>query len=87
MRDSRKATLIAAAAMLPVLAASLLGGRTARAQAPAASRPAPAAAAKETGGIQWFARLKDGLAEARRTGKPILFLSAAPSCGGVPGVW
>jgi hypothetical protein len=47
-------------------------------------------AAKETaggGGIQWFTRLKDGLAEARRTGRPILYLSAAPSCGGVPGVW
>jgi hypothetical protein len=40
-----------------------------------------------SGGIQWFTRLKDGLAEAKRTGKPILFLSAAPSCGGVPGVW
>jgi hypothetical protein len=50
----------------------------------------PTPAAKETsatGGIQWFTRLKDGLAEAKRTGRPILFLSAAPSCGGVPGVW
>jgi len=51
---------------------------------------APATAANATvgsGGIQWFTRLKDGLAEARRTGRPILFVSAAPSCGGVPGTW
>jgi len=47
----------------------------------------PAAKERAAGGIQWFTRLKDGLAEAKRTGKPILFLSAAPSCGGVPGVW
>ncbi len=56
----------------------------------ARAQPAPAPAAREaapTGGIQWFPRLKDGLAEAKRTGRPILFLSAAPSCGGVPGVW
>lgn len=48
----------------------------------------PAAKEKAAGGgIQWFTRLKDGLAEAKRTGRPILYLSAAPSCGGVPGVW
>ena len=39
------------------------------------------------GGIQWFATLEIGLAEAKRTGKPILFVSAAPHCGGVPGMW
>ena len=38
-------------------------------------------------GIQWFATLDRGLAEARRTGKPILFVSAAPHCGGVSGLW
>lgn len=43
--------------------------------------------APQAGGIQWFTRLQEGLAEARRTGRPILYLSAAPSCGGVPGVW
>ena len=54
----------------------------------AGNAPAPAQkTAASTGGIQWFTRLKDGLAEAKRTGRPILFLSAAPSCGGVPGVW
>lgn len=40
-----------------------------------------------TGGIQWFATLKRGLADARRSGRPILFVAAAPHCGGVPGIW
>jgi len=39
------------------------------------------------GGIQWFGTLERGLAEARRTGQPILFVAAAPHCGGVPGIW
>lgn len=43
--------------------------------------------AKADGGIQWFATLDAGLAEAKRTGKPLLFLSAAPHCGGIPGMW
>lgn len=38
-------------------------------------------------GIQWFATLESGRREARRTGRPILLVSAAPSCAGVPGVW
>jgi hypothetical protein len=40
-----------------------------------------------TGGIQWFATWKAGLAEAQRTGKPILLVSAAPHCAGVSGIW
>jgi ABC-type sugar transport system substrate-binding protein len=69
--------------IIAAVAAAFLGaGLAPAARAQTASKaPAPA------GGIQWFTRLKDGLAEAKRTGKPILFLSAAPSCGGVPGVW
>ncbi len=37
--------------------------------------------------IAWYTDLEAGLAEAKQTGKPILLMSAAPSCGGVPGVW
>lgn len=37
--------------------------------------------------VQWFATLERGLAEAKRTGQPILFLTAAPHCGGVSGIW
>ena len=38
-------------------------------------------------GIAWYGVLSDGLAEAERTGKPILLVSAAPQCVGVSGMW
>ena len=38
-------------------------------------------------GIPWFGVLEDGLKEAERTNKPIFFVTAAPQCGGVPGMW
>jgi hypothetical protein len=37
--------------------------------------------------IQWFATWTSGLKEAQRSGRPILLVSAAPHCAGVPGVW
>ena len=39
------------------------------------------------GGIQWFATWESGVREARRSGRPILLVSAAPHCAGVSGVW
>ena len=39
------------------------------------------------GGIVWFGTLKAGLAEAKRTNRPILILSAVPECHGVSGIW
>ncbi len=38
-------------------------------------------------GIAWFATWESGLREARRTGRPILLVSAAPHCAGVSGIW
>lgn len=38
-------------------------------------------------GIAFYGVLKDGLKEAKSTNRPILFLSAAPQCIGVPGMW
>jgi hypothetical protein len=38
-------------------------------------------------GIQWFATWESGVAEAKSTGQPILLVSAAPHCAGVPGIW
>lgn len=35
----------------------------------------------------WYTQLGQGLAEARRTGRPLLLLSAAPQCAEVPGDW
>ncbi|MED5586964.1 MAG: hypothetical protein VYB61_11450 [Verrucomicrobiota bacterium] len=37
--------------------------------------------------IAWYPRLEDGLAEAKRTNRPILFMAVASQCGGVPGVF
>ena len=37
--------------------------------------------------IAWHGTWKGGLAEAKRTGKPIMLVSAAPQCHSVPGVW
>lgn len=47
----------------------------------------PPATTKNGAIIQWFATLDRGLAEAKRTGKPILFVSGAPHCAGVSGMW
>ena len=38
-------------------------------------------------GVAWWGTWDGALAEAKRTGKPILLLSAAPQCHGVPGIW
>lgn len=38
-------------------------------------------------GIMWFSDLKQGLAAAAQTNKPILLMSAAPQCAEVPGDW
>ncbi len=35
----------------------------------------------------WFGRLDDARAEAERTGRPLLLMSAAPQCSGAPGMW
>jgi uncharacterized protein YyaL (SSP411 family) len=38
-------------------------------------------------GIGWIPTWKQALAEARETNKPILLMSGAPACAGVPGIW
>ena len=42
---------------------------------------------KVVSGIMWYGMLQDGLDEAKRTGKPILLITAAAQCGSVPGMW
>ncbi|MEM7316499.1 MAG: hypothetical protein AAF497_25470 [Planctomycetota bacterium] len=37
--------------------------------------------------IVYYGTLDAGLAEARRSGRPIMFVSAAPHCHGVSGIW
>ncbi len=43
--------------------------------------------AVKTENIAWHGTWKGGLAEAQRTGKPILLVSGVPQCHNVPGVW
>jgi len=38
-------------------------------------------------GIAWYPELAQGLAEAKRTNKPILFMAVASQCGGISGVF
>ena len=49
--------------------------------------PVSGLVASGVGGIVWFGTLKDGIAEAKRTNRPILLLSAAPHCHNVSGIW
>jgi hypothetical protein len=56
---------------------------------PRPPRPSPPGADDDGkfAGIQWYGTLERGLKEAQRSGRPILFLSAAPHCGGISGIW
>jgi hypothetical protein len=47
------------------------------------SGPIPSA----QGGIVWYGSLRQGVAEAKRTNRPILLISAAPHCHNVSGIW
>jgi len=38
-------------------------------------------------GIVWYGELEDGLKAAKLSERPVLLLSAAPQCAGVPGMW
>ena len=38
-------------------------------------------------GIAWYPILEDGLAEAKRSNKPIFFMAVASQCGGISGVF
>jgi len=49
--------------------------------------PAATTMAQPAAGIAWYATLDSGLREAKRTGKPILLIAAAPHCAGVSGIW
>lgn len=37
--------------------------------------------------IAWYGTLEGAFAEAEASNRPILLMSAAPRCSGVPGMW
>lgn len=50
-------------------------------------RVVPAAEDADGNSIAWFGTWQGGLAAAKKTGRPILLISAAPHCHGTPGIW
>lgn len=48
------------------------------------ARPAAEAPAAR---VAWYTSWEQALQEAERHNRPILLQSAAPQCGGVPGMW
>lgn len=74
--------------LIPFLALTTLAlSPVATAQRGGAPRALPEHEQPETAGVAWFGTWDAALAEAKRTNRPILFMSAAPQCQGVPGVW
>jgi hypothetical protein len=57
------------------------------APAPAVSQDKAKAEGGEGSSIAWYGTWEQGAAEAKRLGLPIFLHSAAPRCGGVPGMW
>ena len=51
------------------------------------STGADQAFADDTEKVIWYGTLDGGLAEAKRSGRPIILLSAAPHCQAVSGIW
>jgi len=48
------------------------------------ARPAAEASSQR---VAWYTSLDQAMADAARLNRPILLQSAAPQCGGVPGMW
>ena len=44
-------------------------------------------AAADAAGIEWYGTWERGLAEAKRSGRPILLVAAAPHCKNISGIW
>ena len=76
-------------ASLLVAAASVTATVTAAASPPVQGpkRPLESHVPPTEPGIAWFGTWAGALEASKRSGRPILFMSAAPQCQGVPGVW
>lgn len=64
-----------------------LGGCFVRAAAGTARAASPAKKPAAPAKIAWFGTWKEGLAEAKRTGRPILLIAATPHCHNISGLW
>ena len=75
---ARFAPLLAALLLAP----SALAERGGRTMERVGVRTEPNAA-----GVSWFGTWDAAVTEAKRTKRPILLMSATPTCNQVPGVW
>ena len=83
---SRIRALLAIAAVLAVTCPATAQDR--RRPNNGAGPPKPELVSPHEGNrVAWYGTLEAARAEAKRTGKAILFVSAAPHCGTTPGVW
>lgn len=85
--SSRFASLLVAAApvMVPVTATVTAAAASPPVQGP--KGPLESHVPPTEPGIAWFGTWAGALEASKRSGRPILFMSAAPQCQGVPGVW
>ena len=84
--DPIKTTRLWAAIAIAGVAGQIASGQVALPEATSYGGSVPSSA-KIVPGIAWYGVLDDGFEEAERTGKPILFITAAAQCNGVPGLW
>ncbi len=74
-------------AILLLFAVSAVLSTTLSAQPPRTERPRKQSANSSPAGIAWYGAWKPGLAEAKKSGRPILLIAAAPHCHGISGIW
>ena len=79
---SQEKVMVTRTLAIAVLALGLIAGPQR-----AGAEEGASGAARRPAQIQWFGTWKRAQTEAQRTGRPILLTSAAPECGGVPGMW
>jgi hypothetical protein len=72
--------------LYPLVLASLILGSSAEPAVDLESAPVTVTD-NYPAGVAWWGTWEGARAEASRSVKPILLLSAAPQCHGVPGIW
>ena len=70
-----------------LLASFVLLAVTATAYGQKPSTPKKEPTTPPSGGIAWHGQWSEGVKIARKTGRPILLIAAAPHCKGISGIW
>jgi hypothetical protein len=83
----RLSSLVVVASLLPGLLGALPGAAAEPPPPPTGPVVGSGVAAVDRTAIPWYGTWKGALAEAERSGRPILLLAAAPQCHDISGVW